>query len=267
MPLSFVPNPHAIPCTLAVMFIVFIASHQPIFIFLPVDPYVDELIVSCCFFLAMTGAMVSYFGNKMYLLAIGADLNAQFKLVYKNGGQPEVVDQADVLRRASEFDINNSLYIPDHEKAVFYDNEIPPDVTAEYCMRRAALWQQFRHEMEARLLADVRNSSVHNFLEMAKNLSGGLRQSSKSSGEVRSKDESARESQKQSRVAVVEELRVSLAGRISRSPSKASSLGNLGVPSEGLPSARAYSVDEAFAGKRSSNKASESGEEYTAPEK
>ena len=30
----------------AVLIIVFIASHQPIIIFLPVDPYIDEVIVS-----------------------------------------------------------------------------------------------------------------------------------------------------------------------------------------------------------------------------
>ena len=216
----------------------FIASHQPIIIFLPVDPYVDELIVSCCFFLAMTGAMVSYFGNKMYLLAIGADLNAQFKLVYKTGGPTEVVDQADVLRRASEFDINNSLKIPDHEKAAFYDNEIPSDVTTEYCLRRAALWQQFRHEMEARLLTDVpQRSSAQNLVDLASTITAAvLKKSTKSSGEgerERSGVEGSLESSRLSRVAAVEELRLSLGGRANRSQSRLSSVG--------LTSERVYS--------------------------
>jgi len=64
----------------AVLIIVFIASHTPIILFLPVDPYVDEVIISCCFFLAVIGASLAYFGGKMKLLFMGADLNAQFKV-------------------------------------------------------------------------------------------------------------------------------------------------------------------------------------------
>ena len=33
----------------------------------------------------MMGAVLAYFGSKMHLLLIGADLNAQFKIVYANG--------------------------------------------------------------------------------------------------------------------------------------------------------------------------------------
>jgi hypothetical protein len=208
-----------------VLFIVFIASHQPIIIFLPVDPYIDELIVSCCFFVAMTGAMLSYFGNKMYLLAIGADLNAQFKLVYKNCQKgEESVDEAEVLRRASEFDINSSLKVPDHEKASFYNNEIPSDVTSEYCVRRAALWQQFRHELEAHLLTDayVRSPSNNNIKDMAHVALAFAGISKK-----KSKDGLATAvGSPRPRAAAVEELRVSLGGKSSRAESLANSQKN-----------------------------------------
>jgi len=74
----------------AVLVIVFIASHTPIILFLPVDPYVDEVIISCCFFLAVIGASLAYFGGKMKLLFMGADLNAQFKV----GTRGDVADGA-----------------------------------------------------------------------------------------------------------------------------------------------------------------------------
>ena len=61
----------------------------------------------------MMGAILAYFGSKMYLLLIGADLNAQFKIVYRDG--TKVGDHAEAnasdLRSASENDVNNDLKV------------------------------------------------------------------------------------------------------------------------------------------------------------
>lgn len=57
------------------------------------------------------GAILAYFGSKMYLLLIGADLNTQFKIVYADGtkmGDKSETNTSD-LRSASENDVNNDL--------------------------------------------------------------------------------------------------------------------------------------------------------------
>ena len=137
----------------AVLVIVFIASHTPIILFLPVDPYVDEVIVSCCFFLAILGASLAYFGEKMKLLFMGADLNAQFKVVYGDGSfKGDGSKESSILRRASEGDVNNGVRIPDDEREQFFAQEVPVDVTPDYAVRRIALWQQFRDELQMRIL-------------------------------------------------------------------------------------------------------------------
>ena len=61
----------------------------------------------------MMGAILSYFGSKMYLLLIGADLNTQFKIVYADGtkvGDKSETNTSD-LRSASENDVNNDLKV------------------------------------------------------------------------------------------------------------------------------------------------------------
>ena len=112
-----------------------------------------------CFFVAMMGAILAYFSSKMRLLLMGADLNAQFKIVYADG--TKMGDNTDAnasdLRSASENDVNNDIkvksgttlnfihcnantnftffpispinQIPDEEKLTFNEKEIPEDVT------------------------------------------------------------------------------------------------------------------------------------------
>ena len=59
------------------------------------------------------GAILAYFGSKMHLLLMGADLNAQFKIVYADGSK--MTDKADTnqsdLQNAGENDVNNDLKV------------------------------------------------------------------------------------------------------------------------------------------------------------
>ena len=61
----------------------------------------------------MMGAILAYFGSKMHLLLIGADLNAQFKIVYADGSK--MTDKADTnnadLQSAGESDINTNIKV------------------------------------------------------------------------------------------------------------------------------------------------------------
>ena len=71
---------------LAVFLIVFISiAGLPIVLSLPLDPYLSQMIIGLGFFIATMGANGFYFGQKMFYLLQGADLNAQFKLAYSNG--------------------------------------------------------------------------------------------------------------------------------------------------------------------------------------
>jgi len=70
----------------AVFLITFVCiAGLPIVLSLPLDPYVTQMIVGLLFFIATMGANGFYFGQKMFYLLQGADLNAQFKIVYANG--------------------------------------------------------------------------------------------------------------------------------------------------------------------------------------
>ena len=127
--LDAVNESHSI--AMAVLIIIFIASHTPIILFLPVDPYVNEVIVSCCFFLALNGALTAYFGQKVYYLVIGADLNTQFKIVFKDGSRPAESDKGEALRRSSEHEINVGVHVPDDVKTHFYEHEVPDEVRSQ----------------------------------------------------------------------------------------------------------------------------------------
>ena len=61
----------------------------------------------------MMGAILSYFGSKMYLLLIGADLNTQFKIVYADGSKvgDNTESNTSDLRSASENDVSNNLKV------------------------------------------------------------------------------------------------------------------------------------------------------------
>ena len=61
----------------------------------------------------MMGAILAYFGSKMYLLLMGADLNTQFKIVYADGtkvGDKSETNASD-LRSATENDVNNNIKV------------------------------------------------------------------------------------------------------------------------------------------------------------
>ena len=61
----------------------------------------------------MMGAILSYFGSKMYLLLMGADLNAQFKIVYADGSKMTDKTESNIsdLRSAGENDINPNIKV------------------------------------------------------------------------------------------------------------------------------------------------------------
>ena len=61
----------------------------------------------------MMGAIISYFGSKMYLLLIGADLNAQFKIVYADGSKMTDKSESNIsdLKSAGENDINTNIKV------------------------------------------------------------------------------------------------------------------------------------------------------------
>ena len=61
----------------------------------------------------MMGAILAYFGSKMYLLLMGADLNAQFKIVYADGAKmtDNTETNASDLRSASENDVSSDLKV------------------------------------------------------------------------------------------------------------------------------------------------------------
>ena len=61
----------------------------------------------------MMGAILAYFGSKMYLLLMGADLNAQFKIVYADGTKvgDKSESNASDLRSATENDVNNNIKV------------------------------------------------------------------------------------------------------------------------------------------------------------
>ena len=61
----------------------------------------------------MMGAILAYFGSKMYLLLIGADFNAQFKIVYADGtkiGDKSEKNASDLMS-ASENDVNCNIKV------------------------------------------------------------------------------------------------------------------------------------------------------------
>ena len=70
----------------AVFLIFFVCvAGLPIVLSLPLDPYLSRMIIGLCFFCATMGACGFYFGQKMFYLLQGADLNAQFRIVLPNG--------------------------------------------------------------------------------------------------------------------------------------------------------------------------------------
>ena len=98
---------------LAVFLIVFIsAAGLPIVLSLPLDPYLSQMIIGLCFFFATMGACGFYFGQKMFYLLQGADLNAQFKIVFPNGklanSQSEKAKQSATLAQVP------TRYLPVH---------------------------------------------------------------------------------------------------------------------------------------------------------
>ena len=48
--------------------------------------------------------------------------------------------------------MNSGVRIPDAEREKFFAHEIPADVTTDYAVRRIALWQQFRDELQMRTM-------------------------------------------------------------------------------------------------------------------
>ena len=159
---------------LAVFLIVFVSfAGLPIVLALPLDPYLSQMIIGLCFFFATMGANGFYFGQKMFYLLQGADLNAQFKIVFPNG---KLADSASEKKKQLETlaqeqtDAENASdailkKIKPEVKAAFLSSDVPSDCDVQFCNERIALWTFFRQELEKRFVQQKFNSesggSVH----------------------------------------------------------------------------------------------------------
>ena len=159
---------------LAVFLIAFVSiAGLPIVLSLPLDPYLSQMIIGLCFFFATMGACGFYFGQKMFYLLQGADLNAQFKIVFPNG---KLADSASEKKKQLEtlaqeqVDAENASdsilkKIKPEVKAAFLSSDVPSDCDVQFCVERVALWTFFRQELEKRFEQQKFNSesggSVH----------------------------------------------------------------------------------------------------------
>ena len=70
----------------------------------------------------MMGAILAYFGSKVHLLLMGADLNAQFKIVYADGSKLSDNTETNIsdLRSASENDVSSDLKVRETLTFIFF---------------------------------------------------------------------------------------------------------------------------------------------------
>ena len=88
------------------------------------------MIIGLCFFFATMGANGFYFGQKLFYLLQGADLNAQFKLVYSNG---KLADNTVEKRKQSETLAQEQADAENAPDAIL--KKIKPEVKAAFLSR------------------------------------------------------------------------------------------------------------------------------------
>jgi hypothetical protein len=150
----------------AVFTIIFVSiAGLPIVMSLPLDPYLKELVVGFCFFIALVAANGFYFGPKSYLLLTGADLNAQFQLVQKKNSKVLSKDQmAETLRN------ENVQEDVDHIVREEFKREVPKNCTLQHARTRVQLWKELVAKLEMQATIE---SGSGNTRGVAAGLSGG----------------------------------------------------------------------------------------------